>query len=129
MFCCDGEPAELAAGSIGRTKLPSLLTVWRCALHSGQKSLETALKTDSKVEALVQELVTRFSEPNQLGSLARAVSSSTRLRFHFSAVESRDLDALSELAILARSASTEFRRVRFEVWAQFNLGNFKVFVI
>ncbi|CAE7229435.1 hypothetical protein AK812_SmicGene48523 [Symbiodinium microadriaticum] len=115
VFCSDGEPAELAAGAICRTRLPALRTVWRCTLHSGQKSLEAAVKSDERVNMLVTELVSRFSDSDGLGSLARAVTNSTKLKFHFTAVQQRDLDSLAELALLASSVSPVVAITRYEV--------------
>ena len=99
VFCTDGEPAELAAGSISKSIFPSLLAVWRCMLHSGQRSQELAIKSCEKANHLLQELVCRFSENNgeAFGGLARALHNSPKLRSRFREVEARDLDELASL--------------------------------
>ena len=114
----DGEPAELAAGSICHSLFPGLTGVYRCCLHSGQKSLEASLQSDPLVESLLSLLVTRLSDNSGLGSLARALHRSPKLKAKLKEIELRDLDHLAELTQLGRQCSAaaacqEASRVRF----------------
>ena len=104
MFCTDGEAAELATGAISRSLFPSLKAVWRCLLHSGQRSQEMAIKACDKAQHLLQELVCKFSDGNGegFGGLARALHNSPRLRKLFKDVEARDMDELANLTWLGR---------------------------
>ena len=63
---------------------------------------------------LVTELVTRFSDNEGLGSFARAITNSNKLKFHFTSVQQGDLDSLAELALLSCSVSPVLVIIRFE---------------
>ena len=103
-FPADGEPAEQVAGLIAKTDVfKNSKTIWRCSLHSGQKSLENILKSDKRTECLVQHLVTGFgnpaaaTEPGNMSSFARALSNSPKLRGRFRDAVNKDFDVLCEL--------------------------------
>ncbi|CAE7347717.1 unnamed protein product [Symbiodinium sp. CCMP2592] len=99
VFTTDGEPAELAAAAISHpTIFPQLRAVWRCLLHSAQRSQENAIKSCDRAAHLMSELINRFSDSSGAGGLARALHNSPLLRSKFQAVEARDLDALGTLA-------------------------------
>ena len=57
-----------------------LRAVLRCHLHSGQRSLENAIRTDPDCNALVQELILAYSSKDSFGSLARGIKNSLRVR-------------------------------------------------
>ena len=120
-FSADGEPAEQVAGLIAKTDVfKNSKTIWRCSLHSGQKSLENILKSDQRTECLVQHLVTGFgnpavaTEPGNMSSFARALSNSPKLRGRFRDAVNKDLDVLCELTCHGQESklSQEF----LEVW-------------
>ena len=99
VFCTDGEAAELAAGSISKSIFPNLLGIWRCMLHSAQRSQELAIKSCDRAQHLLQELVCRFSDGDKAyGGLARALHNSPKLRSRFKEVEARELDELATLS-------------------------------
>ena len=104
-WCVDGEPSELAAGVIAKAEgaelFPALRVIWRCLLHSTQRTLENVLTTDDTCQMLISHLVTRHSGgENDLGSFARALKNSPKLKQGFRDAELAHLDAIDELSLL-----------------------------
>lgn len=79
-YCVDGEKAEQLSGRFAAAKgiLPELKLTTRCRLHSAQRSLETALRSDEAVKHLLDSFVLKASSGTAAdpGSFCRAVSSS-----------------------------------------------------
>ena len=80
--------------------LPGLQATLRCFAHAGQKSLGNAMKTDERVDLLLDSLVTRFagSKNHQKGSLARALKNSSKLAAKFKAEVAKDFNNLAEVS-------------------------------
>ncbi len=80
--------------------LPGLQATLRCFAHAGQKSLENAMKTDERVNMLLDSLITRFagSKNHQKGSLARALKNSSKLTARFKAEVTTDFNNLAEVS-------------------------------
>ena len=67
-WCTDGEPAELLAGTVCKSTLfPALRTIFRCNLHSAQRTMEMALRSDSRIDKLLTAVVTKFSSDSGTG--------------------------------------------------------------
>ena len=112
-WCCDGEPAELAAGHLARARqtMPKLLAVQRCFMHITQKSMEKSLGADPKIQMLLDKLVLQLSggaRKGEYGGLARALSNSKKLLSRFHKEELRDLTTLSEFAQQPQPCSSLF---------------------
>ncbi len=85
-FAADGEAAEPLAGEFAKASgaAPALRAIMRCNMHAEQRALETALKSNPKINRILDLLVLRFSEgrSDAKGSLSRALNSD-RLRAKF----------------------------------------------
>ncbi len=123
VWVTDGEPAEQLAGFLAQARpsakvlgpfhfffciaeargvLPSIKAVTRCALHSGQRSMEASLKSDPLCSFLVSEWVTKLAGPETHGSWARAVKNSCKLQ----ALWMGEVQELSTLMPRAKSTSS-----------------------
>ena len=77
-------------------------------MHSAQRALEAAVKSDTALAKLLQELVFRYSAINNVkdpGSLTRALHNCCRLKAKFDEKARANLDAVDELVGKASSAS------------------------
>ena len=66
--------------------LPSLQATTRCCMHSAQRCMETALKSDNRCSQLLDEVVLKYSKPGdnkQPGSLARSLANSSKMAAKF----------------------------------------------
>ena len=88
VFAADGEKAESWAGRAAKVKqvFPNLQATVRCCVHAGQRSMESAVRSDTRCEQLLDELVLKYSmagDSKQPGSLARALANSAKLAAMF----------------------------------------------
>ncbi|CAE7218467.1 unnamed protein product [Symbiodinium sp. CCMP2592] len=108
VFTTDGESAETLAGRMVKGVFPNLLCTHRCLMHSAQRGLEAAVKSDTALSKLLDQLVFRYSAVNNVkdpGSLTRALHNCCRLKAKFDEKARASLHAVDELVGKASSAS------------------------
>jgi hypothetical protein len=97
----DGESAELLTGKFAKAAklMPNLKTVFRCMLHSGQKTMENALMSDKTIQNLALLLVTNFASPKEgeHGGFSRAIPNSPRLMSMFKQADKNNMAKIAEL--------------------------------
>ena len=77
-------------------------------MHAAQKSMENALKSDKRVETLLDTLIFRFSKVNnkkEPGSLSRAIHNSSKLKAKFGEKVQASMEGVDELIGRVYSAS------------------------
>ena len=100
----DGEPAEQLGLRLAKDRLfRNQAAVLRCGLHMTQKTLENAVNSDESSKNLLHEFITKSSgaDRSDIGSFARAVRNSTRLK---SDLGSSIAKAVAEVAELVKDA-------------------------
>ena len=86
-FAADGERAEPLAAEFAKASgaAPRLRAITRCNMHAEQRSMENALKSNTKIHRILDLLVLKFSEgrSDAKGALSRALRNSDKLRSKF----------------------------------------------
>ncbi|CAE7238737.1 unnamed protein product [Symbiodinium sp. CCMP2592] len=127
VFAADGEKAESWAGRVAKVKevLPNLQATTRCCMHSAQRAMESAVKSDPRCEHLLNEVVLKYSKPGdnkQPGSLARALASSSKLagkfKRHTAAFNSID-ELMGKASEAPHFAAQRFDSI-YEIWRSFS---------
>ena len=92
--------------------LQGLRCVLRCALHKGQRSLESAIAADERCNMLIDGLITAYSTSStDHGSLARGLRN-TKLKSMFAEHCQKDIDALD--GHLTKLTGFRFAAQRFD---------------
>jgi hypothetical protein len=99
-FAADGEAAEPLAAEFAKTcgVSPELRVIHRCNMHAEQRSMESALKSNPKINRMLNLLVLQFSEGrcDAKGALSRALRNSDKLRSKFGKKAQEKLQAVQK---------------------------------
>ena len=96
----DGEAAEQLGLRLAKERLfHNQAAVLRCGLHMTQRTLETAVNSDETSKKLLHELITKTSgaDRSDVGSFARAVRNSERLKADLGSSIAKELAEVAEL--------------------------------
>ena len=97
-FAADGERAEPLAAEFAKASgaAPRLRAITRCNMHAEQRSMEAALKSNTKSHRILDLLVLKFSEGrcDAKGALSRALRNSDKLRSKFGKKAQEKLQAV-----------------------------------
>jgi hypothetical protein len=107
-FAADGESAEPLAAEFAKASgaAPQLRAITRCNMHAEQRSMENALKSNTKIHRILDLLVLKFSEGrcDAKGALSRALRNSDKLRSKFGTKAQEKLQAVQNALKQAEEA-------------------------